>query len=368
MISTKEITNIEQYYFKENNKEPFPIQRIRWLEKIMPYTKTTFSNLKQFLSDSSNDYLNNLTTMELTHDTLYDIAEADTSESIYKHITDNGWEDLIHPTVYNLTFMYNWNIYKQVYRFDNDILNLLFNSTDIDKIPIDIINNNLPYPAFFIDNKITSKYSDITFRGCFVTLLNICGRTDLGLFFIEDNIGSDYHYCFVPLYFGNITIREAMKKRDELYNVNSEDEEAELTIDLANHILKAIVYICSVNKEVETIKVTVDSTANKTKSNNKKKKKPTIINQNLVGYKMGNTIRQNKKSYIYVDEEGNTVSKKKGTGTKKSPHMRMAHYHHFWTGPLNNPDSRKLILKFIPPLYINSNKEAIKTATLHRVK
>ena len=42
MISTEEITNIEQYYFKENNKEPFPIQRIRWLEKIIPYTKTTF--------------------------------------------------------------------------------------------------------------------------------------------------------------------------------------------------------------------------------------------------------------------------------------------------------------------------------------
>ena len=81
---------------------------------------------------------------------------------------------------------------------------------------------------------------------------------------------------------------------------------------------------------------------------------------------MGNIIRKNKKNYVYVDDEGNLIGKNKGSNSKKSPHLRMGHYHHYWVGKMDKPEERKLILKYIAPIYINSTD--IRDTTLHKVK
>jgi hypothetical protein len=357
-------SHLKDYYLIENNIEPFPIQRLKWLENVFPVTKQTFHNIKTCFNNNEN-YLDRLTTMVVTDKFIKMATSLDKDKFAGHEVSYDAWDEMIRGATYNITFMYNWNLFKQVYKFDNDTFELLKNSTDIDKIPVDILKNNLPYPAFFIDNIFKSKYSDIDYRGCFVSLLEVESRWELGCFFIENNKYSNYHYCFVPLYFDNVTLEESMSKRDALFDVNSDNDETKLALDLTKQVLKEIIYICSINKEVETVKVQV---ANNDKKNKKSKKKPITVSQNYVGYKMGNTIRQNKKSYVYVDEDGNRITKSKSNNTKKSPHLRMAHYHHFWTGPMNEPEKRKLILKFIPPLYINSNKEEINQTTLHKVK
>jgi hypothetical protein len=355
--------DISKYYLITNTTEPFPIQRMNWLSRIFPETKNVFNSLKTVLA--KENYLAQLTTMDITDKVLAPFVTKDKEKYVGTVIDELSWKGLIHTAVYNMTFMYNWNLYKQIYKFDIDTLDMLLNAADITTIPANVLSKNLPYPAFYIDNKFSSKYSDVSYRGCFVTILNINNKLELGLFFIEDSEYSDYHYCFVPLYFDNVPIAECIQKRDELYNVRSEEKEVSLMSDLINQALKAIIYICSVNKEIETIKVTVNSNStNSKKSKNKKTKK---INQNYVGYKLGNTIRQKRKQYIYVDENDNTVDvKSKAMRKSPSPHMRMAHYHHYWTGKMNDPENRKLIVKFIPPLYIGNNHNVL--STVHKVK
>lgn len=356
--------DITKFYFKESGSAPFPIQRLQWINKLFPLTDSVFKHLKSYISctdTESNDYLSGLTTMSTTHNVVNSLVK-DTIP-----VTNN---EFIHSAVYNLTFMYNWNIYKQIYKFDNDTLDMLINGTNIDKLPVEILNYNLPYPAFFIDNKFKSIHSKISFRGCFVSLLKIENRLELGLFFIEDSSYSDYHYCFIPLYFGNLSIKECMEQRDILFNVNSNNEESILMLDLANQVIKLIIYICSVNREIETIKINVNSTKINKNKKYKSKPKSMTINQNLVGYRIGNTIRQNKKSYVYVDDLENIVDKYNGDKTlnRKSPkpHMRMAHYHHYWTGKKDNPKERKLIVKYIAPTYIGNNHDVLPT--VHKVK
>lgn len=359
---------MKSLYFYPNNIEPFPIQRINWLYKLIVCTKSVFSKLKT--KCVGDGYLDKLTSLELTDSLIYDAMKDELNSYIYNDSMSFEAKDLndfYKSAAYNTTLMYNWNVYKQIYRFDKDTFNLLMN-VDIDKIPFDIIKNNLPYPAFFIDNTFKSTISGIVFRGCFVSLINMFNGLELCLFFITDTPESDYQYAFVPLYFkeDNLTIEEALIKRNEVYEVDCSESILKDAEGLVSQALKAIIYICSANREIETIKVTVND--NCTKKNKKNKnKKPKTITQNNVGYKMGAAIRLNKKNYVYVDEEGNRIDKRnKGNHKKKSPHLRMGHYHHYWIGSKDKPEERKLILKYVAPLYINST-EAEK-ATLHNVK
>ena len=361
---------MKSLYFYPNNIEPFPIQRINWLHKLLVCTKSVFSKLK--IKCTGDGYLDKLTSLELTDSLIYDAMKDELNSYIYDDSMSFGVEDLndfYKSATYNTTLMYNWNIYKQVYRFDKDTFNLLMN-VNIDKIPFDIIKNNLPYPAFFIDNTFKSTVSGIVFRGCFVSLLNMFNGLELCLFFIADTPESDYQYAFLPLYFkeDDLTIEEALIKRNEVYEVNCDESILKDAEGLVSQVLKAIIYICSANREIETIKVTVNNNENKKKNKKNKNKKPKTITQNNVGYQMGAAIRLNKKNYVYVDEEGNTVKKDKDSGnhSKKSPHLRMGHYHHYWVGAKDKPEERKLVLKYVAPIYINCTD--IKDTTLHNVK
>ena len=358
----------------ENGIEPFPIQRIKWMERLFPETKLIFSEIKKTKPINNNVISeDNLTNLIYTGDIIEKIMATDKIKYVIESnvISTQAWEQMLHASTYNISFMYNWNIFKQSYRFDNDTFKMLCENTDVDNIPFDILRSNLPYPAFFIDNRFIYEKDNIkkVYRGCFVSIItDPLDRQELGLFFVEDTDESDFTYCLLPIYFENMTMAEAVLTRDKMYNVKSESLfDKELLSDIVTKAINAIIYICSSNKEIETIKVPIGNKNNSKKTKNKKNKnkKSNTMTQHLVGYRMGNTIRQTKKVYV------NDNSAVKATKSTKSPHMRMAHYHHFWTGPKNKPEERKLILKFIPPLFINpkSNKDNEEfQPTLHNVK
>lgn len=363
---------------KENNIEPFPVQRMKWFETVFSKAKPIFNHIRQIRKDIPNTDIQSLITLTDTGDIVESELQTLKTKYVDNSYVDSAlWDLLIKALVYNITFMYNWSMYKQSYRFDKDVFQLLCNDTDISQLPLTIIKDNLPYYSFFIDNRFIAKDTHKIFRGCYVSIVpDTENRPELGLFFVEDNEESDYEYCLIPLYMGDSSLIDIMEKRNKLYNINTEEVSTGNILDIGIQALQCIIYICSANKEIETIRVPVNTKNNnhkKPKSNNKKAK---TISQNLVGYRMGNTIRQNKKVYVYNDmdmensTEINTDNECKPI-TRKSPHMRMAHYHHYWTGPKNDPSQRKLIVKFIPPLYINSNLDdgdKVLRPTLHNVK
>jgi hypothetical protein len=57
-----------------------------------------------------------------------------------------------------------------------------------------------------------------------------------------------------------------------------------------------------------------------------------------------------------------------GEGTHASPraHVRRAHWHAFWTGPKAQPEERKLILHWLPPIPVNVDDSGV-IPTVHPV-
>lgn len=72
---------------------------------------------------------------------------------------------------------------------------------------------------------------------------------------------------------------------------------------------------------------------------------------------MGETvIRKLRANPVKIENptEENKVGKQRenSSGWTQRPHMRRAHWHHFWTG--KKGEERKLILKWIAPSFINT--------------
>ena len=350
------------FAFKEIGLNPFPVQRWDWLKKCSDEIceaekiwKAQTSHLQNGVSKHSS-----LNIYKIIKNRL-DINIGPGSQKYEKEKMD-----VAYSLAYNFIFSYNWNLYKQIYKFDDDLFELLTENTDTANVPVDIIKANLPYPAFFIDNKIQGTNGTI-YRGVYVSLIyNSNNQLELGVFFVEDNEESDYLFCFVPLEMGIQTLKELMSIRDIKMNLQGKEESREMVIDITNRILNVIIYICSANKEVERVKVNIQDNPETHKGKSKKKKnqsKRTAVVKSFVGYKLGETIRKNKnkKTYQYIPSEGN------GRGVRKSAHLRRAHYHSFWIGKRNNPEDRQLIVKFIPPIYVNSESDDI-ISTVHKVK
>lgn len=61
-----------------------------------------------------------------------------------------------------------------------------------------------------------------------------------------------------------------------------------------------------------------------------------------------------------------------GTHAGPRPHLRKAHWHHYWTGPratagATQPTERRLVLKWLGPILVNAKGEAMVIPTIHNV-
>lgn len=81
-----------------------------------------------------------------------------------------------------------------------------------------------------------------------------------------------------------------------------------------------------------------------------------------VGFRIGNMIRKAKQAGRSMEQNTELTSRSGGT---KAPHTRRGHRHHFWIGKMDG--ERKLILKWVAPMFINGNDDDVIT-TIHEVK
>lgn len=63
-----------------------------------------------------------------------------------------------------------------------------------------------------------------------------------------------------------------------------------------------------------------------------------------IAVRLGSAIR-----HYYQSEQTGQL----GTHEGPRPHIRRAHWHSFWTGPRDDPDNRRLIVKWMPPIPVN---------------
>lgn len=56
-----------------------------------------------------------------------------------------------------------------------------------------------------------------------------------------------------------------------------------------------------------------------------------------------------------------------GSHAPKRPHVRCGHWHHFWTGAKSDAENRRLVLKWLPPIFVGSVDDDLPVV-VHPVK
>ena len=79
------------------------------------------------------------------------------------------------------------------------------------------------------------------------------------------------------------------------------------------------------------------------------------------------TKLNNQRHFVDIRRTVQELEQQHRTGESFSPrpHMRRAHYHHFWTGP--HDGERKLIVRWLPPIPVNWKDDTELPTVIHLV-
>lgn len=275
---------------------------------------------------------------------------------------------------------YNWRQHKQIYRFDSEFANELFQS---DSSAVDTsVFANLPYNSFFVE---LDKRIELDIYNSKHELAGFFCAYNAQVYDTNDTASCDFdlteclHIMFVTtdaIVIGcpikvqqGMTVQEslafylmqldiALKNNDEraVYNAISD-----IVPELLNNAVQLLLYICSMNSDIaenpEQKKIYKAPTAHTVS-----KDRISEVRKWDVGYRIGKIIRESKKS----DVEHKAHSSHSSSSAKR-PHSRRGHFHHFWIGKRDSAE-RKLIVKWIAPMFINAKLNAEMPATITRIE
>lgn len=158
-------------------------------------------------------------------------------------------------------------------------------------------------------------------------------------------------------------------------------DKASKEINLANNLgrkltrafLPLVLYLCTVNAEIDD-PVSVTGEARKVQLGGimTPKDKAGEVTIFPVGENIGVRIREYKADqHKKADVEPVPDDKHKLTTgavpSKRSPHVRRGHYHHYWTGS-KTKGTRKLILKWTAPIFIHGNSDHEPLVTINVIR
>ena len=257
-----------------------------------------------------------------------------------------------------------WRLHKQVYLFDPAMEKVLINQADQNlKIPIDILNK-IPFFCVYIE---TTTMEDMD--GFFVHFESDTNTGELELrFLIVLKDGDIFPIPFHLIEGGTIAdgINASFEKANEnqhmLHTNKYEiDDAKDYARDLCCKLLQLVLYVCSKNKEMVEDPVQKKITR-QPKSFQFIKDKYREVQRWNFGEKSGDFIRKFYKTHDFEEEVKkknetnitNNPKRSKTNGTPKRPHLRKAHWHHYWIGS-DNKENRTLELKWMAPMFIHKD-------------
>lgn len=286
----------------------------------------------------------------------------------------------------NIYPFYLWHTDKVTYRFDPEIEELLSQqaqSFDEDmEIPSKILEY-IPHKIFFVktntspltdeDRKYIKKrhrnnylakdskqlgfffhYGDVYAVKDGVSFMDT-ERKCLEIFvFSQKNDSAETNVMPISLIFSNEeTIRDIVDNSVKDFFAygkavpDSMDYSSEysLNISVLRWALQYVLYLCSENAEIDQDPVNRQMYRHPTPGFVKNKPREVFLLD--AGKKTGAMIHAFKQKRYESRSAGSGVS------TVRSPHVRRAHWHHYWTGRLSHPEERRLIVKWIAPSYIH---------------
>ena len=246
-----------------------------------------------------------------------------------------------------------WRITQGIYKFDADIYNELTGQPMSDNLPCDALKR-LPEWCVYIETIPAKSDHYIVGFWCHLEKDQNDGREELRFVFFW-NTGD---ITILPVHLGPWTLKEGLQKTIDEAKRQAKKQGVDLAEDVddvsdVGRYLQLVLYLCADNADIP------DSPEHPSKRVRLSgqvdvARKPRTWD---VGVRIGSAIRgyRNKQS-----------TPRGGTHQSPRPHVRRAHYHHFWSGPRDG--DRKLILHWIPPVPVNIDPDAETPAVIHKVK
>lgn len=278
--------------------------------------------------------------------------------------------EVVADTVYTEV---HWNKYKKIYNFDPNFV-LYLAETECGELHKEVFDR-LPFKSFYISfgklfmNSLQPMHGDSVsdFIGMYVYIYYT--EKDYGDFVnISITLLSEDGHA-IPLFAGirnGCTFQDAVDLDNwpdyikKLYQITPQREQdirarQEKQKPYFMLALNACQYLCASNAEIKDIKVSKKDKPLVAAPDGKKK--PTSVSVSNVGFRLG---QQFEKMYQNVEADNRRVGVK---GIRKRPHVRRAHWHHYWTGP-----GRTILeVRWLEPVFVMGTEEEIDTV-VHDVK
>ena len=267
--------------------------------------------------------------------------------------------------VNTMTACWAWKQNKVVYQFDRELAQVLFEQAEEmqeeDTLPVETLIH-LPYQCIYVKNPI--KFEDEPIDGFFSWIdfdtEDKCAVIHFLAVYDNKKSVSDYCTRLLP----GKTIREcaidtmsSIDGRTSEFKGGFKEQEVLESWCFQFQAIQLILYLVSTNAEVESGPPPELDNPHKAKKGKKKKSSVKVKN---VGVKIGAAIR---KAKAKADTASTNTT---GHGSRKSPHSRRGHWHHYWVGPRDG--KRELILKWIAPTFVNLNNGIEDRVVVYPVK
>lgn len=275
-----------------------------------------------------------------------------------------GFNPITNPAV--ITAAAAWRVSQGVYRFDADLYNALVEQPLDGNIPCAALKR-LPEWCVYIET-IGMKFEGDPVTGFWAHLEKDMndGREELR-FVIMFESGQNLPF---PLHIGDWTIEEGVERM----KVEAETQAARQGVSfnipkganfsmLAQYvtpIIQLVLYLCAENIDIPRTPKH-PNTRVRMSGQVDVPREPRFWD---IGERIGTTIRKyrNEEAQATLSEQEKTPD----TQASTRPHIRRAHWHHFWTGPRDG--ERKLILRWLPPIPVGIDGDEENPAVIHKVE
>lgn len=231
-----------------------------------------------------------------------------------------------------------WRQSKNVYTFDLDMQNTLFEQADEELVlPVSIFER-MPYPCIYIETK------ELPIHGFFVHRefdVNTKAAELRFYFLFSDGQGYGVPMHLLP----NRTIAECMEETYRISRAKSpvlENRDMQPQTTQIALALQLVIYVCAENAEVS------ENPVQKQIYRRDKTVKDAYREMRKwdVGYKMGSMLRAARTTGATGERKAETA----GTGSPKRPHSRRGHWSHYHVGP----GRKETVVKWIAPTFVNA--------------
>lgn len=266
-----------------------------------------------------------------------------------------------------LAAAYLWQKTKQVFKFDAMLRSELEKQPFSGDLPGDALLH-LPVPCVYIDGMV-DIFGQSVADGFFAWMeYDVSNRwKELRILALKESERS-FSSLMLPI---KGTIEESLAALQGSADFNAQTELGREIVQITDEIpisqsdnvrtfsciLNLLLYLCAEDPDYDKAPRHAKAKPVATLSTERPPRAPTIT---TAGVHVGAVIR---KGYAAAGDEKNL--KNTGSHTAKSPHIRRAHWHHYWTGTRGS-SNQQLVLKWIPPVFVGSN--TVHDVTIHPVK